>query len=170
MSEPIFTRLKAALVAAVQADTELAPYEGWLRERLQNTPTLEERLALLAGRLSAAGHDLFVHDHHADDLKTHLAAWTWATRKGRNDIAHNGYTDALDSECMFVATAATAAVVELVLLAELGLDNDHLKQVIDHRHEYIARGIRQHLAPGYLAAHPHVPQPDTEREPVAVAR
>jgi hypothetical protein len=180
--------------AALDAHPELQQYQGFVRESIQNQPTLRQRLELLVDDLGEHAATLLCGEHaipadSADGLageavpstgrpdsptaeftsdRPEPQAWAWAAAKARNEIAHEGLTTTLDTDAALTVLHTTVALVEILVLRELGLPEPVLAELIRDRHFSLARRIREHLQPLFNASQPTgrapaVPAPEPEQ-------
>ncbi|ATE55743.1 HEPN domain-containing protein [Actinosynnema pretiosum] len=75
-----------------------------------------------------------------------VLAWAKATKHARNGIVHNGRA-ALDFEAATAALLLTTAVVEVLVLRELGMSEQRLAVLVHRQHSGLARRVREHLLP-----------------------
>jgi hypothetical protein len=165
MPDADFARLREVVLAALDGHPDLRQYDGYLRESIQNQPTLRQRLRLLVDDLGEHADQLLCGDQVlADSEPDHneaaasensprpsecreAQAWAWAAAKGRNEIAHEGLTPSLDTSAALAALDTTVALVELLILRELGMTDDLLAGLIRNRHYHVPGRIRDHLEP-----------------------
>jgi hypothetical protein len=144
MQPQVFKRLRRTLSEAMNGDGELRSFTGWALDRLQNVKDLEERLLSLANRLGDVTETLIGDDGC-------LAAWAWAARKGRNDLAHTGRTESMDMMGMYAAVNATTAVVQLNILSRPGFTEVRLREVAERRYAETRFLVREHLVPAHAS-------------------
>lgn len=165
MPDADFTRLRDVVLAALNDHPDLHQYASFLRESIQNQPTLRQRLHLLVDDLGKHAAPLLcggqVPTMPASDESGAAApesgprpserreaqAWAWAAAKGRNEIAHEGLTASLDASAALATVDTTVALVELLVLRELGMTDDQLAELVRNRHHGLSRRIRDHLGP-----------------------
>jgi hypothetical protein len=151
MPKAEFTQLKKTLTSALRDSGASDDQLSWLRTVLQNTPSLQQRLCELANELGEHANSVLLQQYTDTTAEQHREAWLWATRKGRNDIAHTGVSKTVDDKALLAAARATVALVELRLLRHLGFDDVHLARVARRRHVFVAEAVRHDLLPAYLA-------------------
>jgi hypothetical protein len=103
----------------------LAPeeYRDWLGKKLMNTPSLQDKLKLLASQLD---------NHIRKTLLPNVELWAQRTTKARNDLAHRGESkDVLPLE-MSAAVDVTVAVVVITLLDQLKIPTSRILQALEH--------------------------------------
>ncbi|MGY0234004.1 ApeA N-terminal domain 1-containing protein [Longispora urticae] len=161
--EADFKLIKKLLVDTLQEESELSEHVGWLRLLLFNRPTMEDRLSSLIEGLPAQTAERLLTPA-GEDHQRQVAAWAWATKKARNEVAHTSLTKNNDTFGTYVTMKATTAVVELELLSILGFDDGHLHDVTTRRWGAIAVQLRDNVLPVYLAKNPPPAPPE---EPAA---
>lgn len=110
-----FRAVKEAAVAAVPAEQQ-----PWLQAIIQNNISLQDRLRRLIDLLP-------------DAVRTPLvpspSAWARAATRARNELSHSGRTK-LDHEGLFALGQLTSAVAYLLILNELGVPEERLKNLL----------------------------------------
>lgn len=180
-----FARLREVVRAALDAYPDLQQYQGFVRGSIQNQPTLRQRLQLLVDDLGEHAVTLFCGEHTvaadrlhdlADDAaapagqqdspveepvsdRAEPQAWAWAAAKARNEIAHEGLTTTLDTDAALIMLHTTVALVEILVLRELGVPESVVAELIRNRHHGVPRRIRKHLQPLFTTSQPTGPAP-----------
>lgn len=113
-----FTTLRQELV-----DLTPEKYRKWVKSKLQNTPTLAERLEALA---SIPDQEIVAA------LMPNVKQWAQRTAKARNDLAHRGRSDEVSYPEMAAAAQVAVAVVVLNLLDQLKIPTARVLQALEH--------------------------------------
>ncbi|NGY65353.1 hypothetical protein G7043_41315 [Lentzea sp. NEAU-D13] len=159
----------AGVTAAIAAHPHLAEHENAVLGRFHNQgrTTLHTRLLGLADMLGPHAAPLLTGDHLSPSpepqpppsLSREAQAWARATTRARNNIAHDGLVGAIGHTAAVTVLWVTTAVVELLVLRELGIDERHLDVLVHHQRFRLAHTLRRDLLP-LLDAENAAPQPD----------
>lgn len=173
-----FTQLRELIGTTLADHPHLGQYKDFVLDSLRNQPTLRQRLhklvdhlgehaePLLTGRhtthrepglgdTSPAGSQSASDQPHGDACAPappelpEATAWAWAASKARNNAAHGGVVSALDFDTAWITLDVTMAVVELLVLRDLGVSDERLVELVRDRHHGLARRVREHLMPAF---------------------
>lgn len=154
----------AGVAAAIAAYPHLAAHENAVLGRFHNEgrTTLHTRLLGLADMLGPHAAPLLTGEDPSSSPEQQrppstlreARAWARATTRARNGIAHNGLVGAIGHAAAAAVLWVTTAVVELLVLRELGIDERHLGELVRHQHYDLAQKIRRDLLPLLDAQNP----------------
>lgn len=108
---------------------------------------MRQRLELLVDHLGTHARALLTSSSANDDAGCKSSdlpqakAWAWGASRCRNDAAHGGRVVTLDDDAAFTVLAATLAIVELLVLRDLGVDDARLAELVRDRHHSLAKDI-----------------------------
>jgi hypothetical protein len=134
------SKARKALRDALKDDEMLAPHVRELAAQIHGRLDLDARLRELAKRLGDVAVKLFGSEENFE-------RWLVAAKRARNDIAHTGLTNRFTGPALNAISEAAKAVIELTLLAELGLNEESLTGAVERRHGNVASRISKHLPP-----------------------
>jgi ApeA N-terminal domain 1 len=117
----VFPSLRQHLVE--QTSTE---YRTWVGNKLQNTPTLGDRLEALA---------LIPDQSVRKALLPNVEEWARRTTKARNDLAHRGHSKGVPYLEMSAAVYVTVALVVVNLLTQLAIPPHRILQALEHHQD-----------------------------------
>ncbi|GAA2335306.1 HEPN domain-containing protein [Dactylosporangium salmoneum] len=108
---------------------EHAPQEhrAWLKEKIRNDVTLQERLLALADLPDAAAIQRLVPD---------AELWARTTTRARNDLTHTGQTPQQSLDELIAVVSVTSAVVVLNLLQQLGVPGERQRKLVEDHPEF----------------------------------
>ena len=120
-----FERLKAALLDAATPE-----HVDWLTAKLHNEPTLRQRLRQLVEYVGADTVAPFLPKPN----------WWWAAAvPTRDSLVHRFEPEEgkeIDWEAVYVVSIVTSALLTLIILKELGLDQEHLASLAAHHEAF----------------------------------
>ncbi|WP_157900588.1 HEPN domain-containing protein [Mycobacterium rhizamassiliense] len=99
-----------------------AEYRDWLDKKLYNTPSLHDKLKLLAGQLDK---------QITDKLLPNVELWAQRTTTARNDLTHRGESKSVPAMEMSAIVNVTVAVIVISLLTQLGIPTARIVQALE---------------------------------------
>ena len=101
-------------------------YRAWLDKKLYNTPSLYDKLKLLAAQPNQQVIKALLPD---------IEGWARRTSDARNDLAHRGESTRVPGAEMAAVVSVTVAVVLINLLDQMGVPPARLLQALEHHPE-----------------------------------
>ncbi|GAA1309692.1 HEPN domain-containing protein [Saccharothrix xinjiangensis] len=173
-----FAQLRELIGTTLADHPHLGQYKGFVLDSLRNQPTLRQRLHELVDHLGEHAEPLLTSRHTtrrepdpgstgpagsqpasdqpdgaeraaAPSELPEATAWAWAASKARNDAAHGGVVSALDFDTAWITLDVTMAIVELLVLRDLGVNDERLAELVRDRHHDLAGRVREHLMPAF---------------------
>ena len=131
-------RIRTRLRGALREDGLDEDTVNRIIQQVDRRVTLGDRLRDLLDHLGPVTAELFGSAEAAQ-------RWSVAARRSRNDIAHTGITRRYDDRTLRLIAEGATAVVELVVLSELGLTDEQLSASVRRSRPRLAARLAQLL-------------------------